>query len=80
MIIPPGYMVAVTGGFDAENGASGLRWSVLDHSSHADTVACDRHVQDISNAFPEVDYRDWRECIAKYLVPAVSGKRSIEAA
>ena len=80
LYIPPGYMVAITGGFSAENGASGLRWSLLDHASHADVVACASRVQDISVAFPEVDYKDWKECITKYLVPAVSSTHGAEAA
>ena len=80
MVVPPGYMVAITGGFNAENGASGLRWSVLDHASHADIMACECHVKDISVAFPEVDYKDWKECIGKYLIPAATGMQSTEAA
>jgi hypothetical protein len=73
LLIPPGYMVVVSGGYAKdEDGAHGLRWGLLDAGSSAQLGMCEKLVEGIINAYPacaEGDYPAWLKCIRERLSP-----------
>ena len=70
---PPGNMIVTLGSWDGEEGASGMRWSIIDVKSQTFMDKCVVEVELSQSAYPELkegDYKVWEECLQKYLIPA----------
>jgi hypothetical protein len=79
LIIPPGYMVVVTGNYDkdtaGEDGSHGVRWGLLDAVSSSELSTCEKLVENIIETYPackEGDYPAWLQCIRRHLLPAAA--------
>jgi hypothetical protein len=76
VVVPAGYIMVITGKFsDAKEaeGAQGMRWSILDSTSKKELVAVKNIVEQMMDTYTELknsEYKQWCECVDKYLIPA----------
>ena len=80
LLIPPGYMVAVSGNYAKdEDGSNGLRWGLLDVESSTQLGMCEKVVEGIIEAYPacnEGDYPVWLQCLRRHLSPGAAALSS----
>jgi hypothetical protein len=80
LLIPPGYMLAVSGNYAKdEDGSNGLRWGLLDAGSGTQLGICDKVVAGIIEAYPSCrqgDYPVWLQCLRQHLSPVVAASSS----
>ena len=70
---PPDNIIVTLGMWNGEEGASGMRWSIIDLKSKTFMNTCVMEVELLQSAYPEFkegDYKVWKDCLRKYLIPA----------
>ena len=72
---PPGHMIVTLGAWNGDEGATGMRWSLMNVRSKKAMNKCVVEVELLQSAYPELkegDYKVWKECLQKFFIPAGS--------
>jgi hypothetical protein len=76
LVLPAGYITVVVGNFSDDkddDGAHGMRWSILDTASLCEVRRAQETVAEMIAAFPELaggDYETWKTLLSTVLLPA----------